>query len=80
MSTQATTPLNISFLPQRRVPLILQSEAAECGLACINMIAQFYGDKRDINHLRHTMSVSMRGCTLVDVMNIGKHLGLQCRA
>ncbi|WP_334065433.1 peptidase domain-containing ABC transporter [Alteromonas genovensis] len=80
MFTQARTPLNISFFQKTRVPLILQSEAAECGLACMNMIAQFYGDKRDLNHLRQTMSVSMRGCTLLDVMSIGQHVGLQCRA
>ena len=77
MLTQA---LNLSLFTRRRVPLILQSEAAECGLACINMIAQFYGDKRDLNNLRQTLSVSMRGCTLLDIMNIGAHVGLQCRA
>ncbi|WP_420934083.1 peptidase domain-containing ABC transporter [Alteromonas sp. A081] len=80
MFAQAATPLNVSFFPKRKIPIVLQSEAAECGLACINMIAQFYGDKRDLNHLRQTLSVSMRGCTLADVMNIGAYVGLQCRA
>ena len=27
---------------KKRVPVILQSEAAECGLACMAMIAQYY--------------------------------------
>ncbi|WP_232368318.1 peptidase domain-containing ABC transporter [Alteromonas sp. MB-3u-76] len=80
MFDQTTTPLNLSFLPKRRVPLILQSEAAECGLACVNMIAQFYGDKRDLNAMRQSFSVSLRGCTLQDIMNIGKRVGLHCRA
>ena len=80
MFAQALTPLNFSLFSRHKVPLVLQSEAAECGLACINMITQFYGDKRDLNHFRQTLSVSMRGCTLLDVMNIGAHVGLQCRA
>ncbi|WP_394222905.1 peptidase domain-containing ABC transporter [Alteromonas gracilis] len=65
---------------KKRVPVVLQSEAAECGLACIAMIAQFYKDKRDLNALRQTMSVSLRGTTLKDVMKIASDLGFQTRA
>jgi ATP-binding cassette subfamily B protein RaxB len=65
---------------KRRVPVILQSEAAECGLACMAMITQYYGDKRDLNALRHTMSVSLRGSTLKDVMRVASDLGFQSRA
>ena len=65
---------------KRRVPVILQSEAAECGLACMAMITQYYGDKRDLNALRHAMSVSLRGSTLKDVMGVASDLGFQSRA
>ncbi|WP_240618918.1 peptidase domain-containing ABC transporter [Alteromonas gracilis] len=65
---------------KRRVPVILQSEAAECGLACMAMITQYYGDKRDLNALRHTMSVSLRGSTLKDVMRVASDFGFQSRA
>ena len=47
-----------SLYTKQRVPVVLQSEAAECGLACMTMIAQYYSDKRDLNALRQTMSVS----------------------
>jgi len=76
-----THPLSTQFLqPTKRVPVILQSEAAECGLACMAMIAQYYSDKRDLNALRQTMSVSLRGTTLKDVMRIASTLGFQTRA
>ncbi|KHT55002.1 ABC transporter ATP-binding protein [Alteromonas marina] len=76
-----TPPLSTHiFHTTKRVPVILQSEAAECGLACVAMIAQYYGDKRDLNTLRQTMSVSLRGTTLKDVMGIASDLGFQTRA
>ena len=65
---------------KKRVPVILQSEAAECGLACMAMIAQYYRDKRDLNALRQSMSVSLRGTTLKDVMKIASNMGFQTRA
>ena len=72
--------VSTSLHTKRRVPVILQSEAAECGLACMAMITQYYGDKRDLNALRHTMSVSLRGSTLKDVMGVASDLGFQSRA
>jgi len=76
-----THPLPTQSLnTKKRVPVVLQSEAAECGLACMTMIAQYYSDKRDLNALRQTMSVSLRGTTLKDVMRIASDLGFQTRA
>jgi len=63
-----------------RVPVVLQSEAAECGLACLNMIAQFYGDKRDLTVLRQSLCTSLRGATLKDVMQTATAMGFQTRA
>jgi len=74
-------PLSTQILyTKKRVPVVLQSEAAECGLACMTMIAQYYSDKRDLNALRQTVSVSLRGTTLKDVMRIASDLGFQTRA
>ncbi|AXT38952.1 peptidase domain-containing ABC transporter [Alteromonas sp. BL110] len=76
-----STPLSSHLFHTRsRVPVILQSEAAECGLACMAMIAQYYSDKRDLNTLRQSISVSLRGTTLKDVMRIASELGFQPRA
>lgn len=70
----------LRFSTRKSTPLVLQSEAAECGLACIAMIAQHYGDSRDMTQLRQHTSVSLRGVTLMDVMHIADDLGLQSRA
>jgi len=64
----------------KNVPVILQAEAAECGLVCINMVAQFYGDKRDISHFRQQVAVSLRGVTLNNIMDIAHQLGFHSRA
>ena len=67
--------------PQRRhhVPLIRQSEAAECGLACLAMVASFYGHQIDLNTLRRRYPVSLSGITLRGLVQIASQLGLTCR-
>ena len=37
----------------KRLPLVLQSEAAECGLACLAMIASWHGLKTDLPNLNY---------------------------
>lgn len=77
---QFVLPKLSSLSSRSAVPVVLQSEAAECGLTCVNMVARFYGDKRDLNHLRQHISVSLRGVTLKDIMDIASQLGFQSRA
>ncbi|HEX8613660.1 MAG TPA: peptidase domain-containing ABC transporter [Telluria sp.] len=62
-----------------RLPSILQTEAAECGLACLAMIAAYYGNGTDLAHLRRRFGMSLRGATLKDLVGIGTHLGLASR-
>jgi ATP-binding cassette subfamily B protein RaxB len=63
-----------------RVPLILQTEAAECGLACLAMVAGAHGLDTDLPTLRQRFSVSLKGATLVDLVRIADALKLQSRA
>ena len=74
------SPVFSALSPKNNVPVVLQTEAAECGLACVNMVAQYYGDKRDMTHLRQHISVSLRGITLKDIMDIAQQMAFQCRA
>src|SRR5258705_1443402 len=62
-----------------RLPSILQTEAAECGLACLAMVASYHGHRTDMNSLRRRYPVSLKGITLRDLMEIATHLGLACR-
>ena len=63
-----------------QVPLILQTEAAECGLACLAMVAGAHGLDTDLATLRQRFSVSLKGATLVDLVRIADALKLQSRA
>ena len=44
--------LQAAAIVRRRTPLILQTETAECGLACLAMIAGRYGHRVDLPALR----------------------------
>ena len=74
-------------LPQRlnarlfgATPVILQSEAAECGLACLAMVAGHHGHRMDLPAIRRRFSASMKGTTLKDLAGIGEALHLATRA
>lgn len=64
----------------RRLPMLQQAQAAECGLACVGMIASYYGHTFDLVTLRHRFSTSLKGATLADIMLIAHRLGMVGRA
>jgi ATP-binding cassette subfamily B protein RaxB len=70
----------LNILHRRRLPAILAAEAAECGLACVAMIARFHGHNVDLNGLRQRFSLSLAGATLRSVMSIADQLGFATRA
>lgn len=70
--------LNFSY--RTTLPVILQTEAAECGLACLAMVAGFHGLDTDLTTLRHHFSISSQGATLKQIIDIAAKLGLSSRA
>jgi ATP-binding cassette subfamily B protein RaxB len=62
-----------------RLPLILQTEAAECGLACLAMIASCHGEGYGLSQLRRQYGLSQRGASLKDMISIADHLGMTAR-
>lgn len=66
--------------PRQRVPLHLQAEAAECGLACLAMIAGAHGLDTDLPTLRQRFSVSVKGVTMADLVRMADALQLDSRA
>jgi ATP-binding cassette, subfamily B, bacterial CvaB/MchF/RaxB len=69
-----------AMIARRFTPLVLQTEAAECGLACLAMVAGRYGYRSDLPALRQTFSVSQRGTTLHDLVRMASTLRLATRA
>lgn len=64
----------------RRVPIELQSETAECGLACLAMVANFHGLNSDLLSLRGKYAPTLRGINLSSLISIANDLGLLSRA
>jgi ATP-binding cassette subfamily B protein RaxB len=72
----------MGLLPVRRArtPLILQTEAAECGLACMAMVAAHHGHHVGLAALRESHSASLRGTSLTDLRRLATGLQLASRA
>jgi ATP-binding cassette subfamily B protein RaxB len=69
----------MKFSWEQRLPIVFQTEAAECGLACLAMIAGYHGLRVDLPALRQRFSVSLRGATLNHVIKFAAALDLTGR-
>lgn len=69
--------LAFGFTPT--LPLLLQTEATECGLACLGMVAGYHGYRTDLATLRRRFPVSLKGSTLRDLIAIAEQLQLASR-
>ncbi len=73
-------PETLLFRRRPGLPLIMSSEAAECGLACLAMVAVYHGHDIDLNGLRQRFQISMAGASLRGIMGIADELLLSGRA
>ena len=64
----------------RRMTPLLQAEAAECGLACLAMVALHHGHKVNLTGLRQRHPISIKGTTLDQLVGIASELDLAPRA
>lgn len=84
MSTNKTTLVDavdlISYSGKKNVPLIMQSEVSECGLACLAMISTFYGYKINLSPLRKKVTLDSSGINLKQLMNVANQLHFSSRA
>ncbi len=60
--------------------MVLQAEAAECGLACLAMVAGAHGLDIDLPTLRQRFSLSLKGVTLADMVRMADALQFNSRA
>jgi ATP-binding cassette, subfamily B, bacterial CvaB/MchF/RaxB len=74
----AITSVNFGF--RRRLPLIFQAESAECGLACLAMVAAFHGRAEALVELRQRFGVSLTGVRLADLTRIADRMNMNARA
>ena len=64
----------------RSLPVMLQTEATECGLACLAMIAGYHGHHSNLRTLRSRFNVSLKGATLKHLMQVSHQMGFGTRA
>lgn len=76
---QSPSPTNFQFWRKRHLPVLLQTENAECGLACLAMVCSYWGHKTDIASMRRRFSVSLKGVTLKSLMAMAAGVGLSSR-
>ncbi|UZJ43460.1 peptidase domain-containing ABC transporter [Marinimicrobium sp. C6131] len=75
-----TTDRLLNFRGGRRLPVILQTEMAECGLACVTMLAGYYGFETDMATLRKRFGISQNGVQLKQLMDVAGKMHLAPRA
>jgi ATP-binding cassette, subfamily B, bacterial CvaB/MchF/RaxB len=72
--------LDLGFLSRSRVRLVRQTEVAECGLACLTMVANYHGLDVDLGTMRRRFAPSMRGAALRSLIGLADKIGLTPRA
>lgn len=58
----------------------LQSEAAECGIACLAMVGSHYDPELTLSSLRARFNVSLKGITLRQLVDYASQLNFRARA
>ena len=69
--------LNLSG--RKSLPILRQAEAAECGLACVAMVASFHGHEVDLPSMRRRFGVSIKGMTLRTIIDVASQLNMGSR-
>lgn len=69
----------LAFGSANRLPVLLQTEATECGLACMGMVAGYYGFRTDVATLRRRFPVSLHGARLSHLIRMANALNLATR-
>lgn len=70
----------LNFGGHHRLPVIVQTEMAECGLACLAMMAGYYGFDTDMTSLRRRFAISSHGTNLKQLIEMVGRLHLSPRA
>lgn len=65
---------------RRKTPVVLQTEASECGLACVAMLLANFGTTTDLATLRNRHGAMPQGMTVIDLTRVAADEQLSTRA
>ncbi|WP_313068540.1 peptidase domain-containing ABC transporter [Atlantibacter hermannii] len=72
---------NINFgLKRHTLPVILQTEAAECGIACLSMITAWHNHAVDLREMRLAHGVSQKGLSLAQLIDVARRCHFSTRS
>ena len=71
--------MRVSALGRGTLQCVLQTEAAECGLACMVMVACFHGHAIDLASLRRRFPSSLKGTTFEQLVTMAARLNMHSR-
>jgi ATP-binding cassette subfamily B protein RaxB len=64
---------------RRQLPVIVQSELAECGTVCLLMVVNYHGNRLSITELREIAPAPATGLTLLGLMRDASRLNMTTR-
>jgi len=72
--------LLLGTVHRRRVPVLLQMSAVECGAACLAMILSYYGRQTQVAECRECFGVGRDGVSARTLVNVARTFGLRVKA
>ena len=67
-------------MKKRKLKLVYQESSSDCGLACLSMIAEFYGITTSLSKLSIDYPKLSLGATVEDIITIATKVGLPAKA
>ncbi|MGI5160958.1 peptidase domain-containing ABC transporter [Microbispora sp. CA-102843] len=64
----------------RRVPVVVQNAATECGAACLAMVLSFHGRRTTVREMADRLQVGRDGLSALAIVQAARQHGLQARA
>ena len=64
---------------RRRVPLVQQMQAADCGAACLAMVLGYHGRYEPLDELREHLAIGRDGVSAKAIAEAAERFGLRCR-
>jgi ATP-binding cassette, subfamily B, bacterial len=77
--TKSRTRLTFPWF-KRQLPILLQMNEVECGLACLAMIFSYHGRKTSVSELRTMYGVSRDGLSALSLVKAARSTGMIARA